>query len=112
MFFHVKHAAQFKSALKNFIPTHITSTATLISHPIRQPHAFVNLAFSSTGLKALGVVGDLRDPYFSAGQFADAESLGDNLDRWASPFNGQTIHGVFVIGSDQVSKVRLCGGLN
>jgi len=52
----------------------ITSTAQLISPQFESPFA-VNLAFSSTGLSALGVTDDLGDSPFSNGQFADAAAL-------------------------------------
>ena len=55
VFFHVNDATQFKKSLQAYIPARITSCATLISSPDRQPLAFVNLAFSSTGLTALGI---------------------------------------------------------
>lgn len=108
VFFHVNNATQFKSALKTYVPARITSTATLISDPAQQPLAFVNLAFSSTGLQALGITDNLGDQQFSSGQFADAENLGDNLREWVPPFTGTNIHGVFLIGSDQVSPASTC----
>ena len=52
----------------------ITSTAQLISPEFDSPFA-INLAFSATGLSALGVTDDLRDSPFTRGQFADADAL-------------------------------------
>lgn len=52
----------------------ITSTAQLISPQFESPHS-INLAFSATGLKAIGVTEDLGDSSFAGGQFADASNL-------------------------------------
>nr|CDN40127.1 Dye-decolorizing peroxidase [Bjerkandera adusta] len=103
VFFHVNDATSFKTALKTYVPDHITSAQTLISDPSEQPLAFVNLAFSNTGLQALGVTDSLGDAQFPNGQFADASNLGDDLSQWVAPFTGTAIHGVFLIGSDQDS---------
>lgn len=106
VFFQINDADQFKNALKTYVPEHITSTATLISPPAQQPLAFVNVAFSNTGLRTLGITDNLGDPEFSTGMFADAQDLGDDLNQWAAPFTGTVIHGVFLIGTDQVSSVE------
>ena len=100
-FFHINNAPAFKVALKSYLPK-ITSTATLLSPPSSQPLAFVNVAFSQTGLTTLGITDNLGDSQFSSGQFADAENLGDDTSQWEAPFKGTNIHGVFLIGSDQV----------
>jgi hypothetical protein len=101
IFFHINNAAGFKSSLKNYI-SYITSTETLVSPPAQQPQAFVNLAFSQTGLTALGITDDLGDSQFTSGMFSDAPALGDDTSKWISPFTGTNIHGVAVLGSDQV----------
>jgi hypothetical protein len=103
IFFHINNAANFKAALKTYVPNTITSVATLISPPSAQPLAFVNVAFSQTGLSTLGITDNLGDTQFASGQFADAASLGDDTSKWESAFKGTDIHGVFLIGSDQVS---------
>ena len=100
-FFHIEDPTAFKTALGTYLP-HITSTATILSAPALQPLAFVNVAFSQTGLNALGITDNLGDSLFSAGQFADAPSLSDDMSQWEEPFKGTDIHGVFLIGSDQV----------
>ena len=100
-FFHIQDAVGFKSALNGDIPL-ITSVATLLSPPASQPLAFVNVAFSQSGLNTLGITDDLGDPFFTAGQFADADNLGDDTSQWETEFAGTNIHGVFLIGSDQV----------
>jgi hypothetical protein len=101
VFFEINNAAGFKSALRSYLPQ-ITSTATLIAPPAQQPLTYVNLAFSQTGLNTLGIKDSLNDDQFSAGQFADAASLGDDTSKWIAPFTGTSIHGVFILGSDQV----------
>ena len=105
-FFHINDAAAFKTALLSYVPDRITSTTVLLSPPSSQPLAFVNLAFSHTGLTTLGVTDDLGDPQFTGGQFADAPSFSDDTSQWEAPFAGTNIHGVFLIGSDQVSPQR------
>ena len=100
IFFQINNATDFKSALKTYLPQ-ITSTSTIISPPAQQPLTFVNLAFSHTGINTLGIPDNLQDPQFTAGMWADAESLGDDTSKWLSPFAGTSIHGVFVLGSDQ-----------
>lgn len=101
-FFHITDAASFKTALQSYIPQ-ITSTATLISPASAQPLAFVNIGFSQTGLTTLGITDNLGDAQFSSGQYADAENLEDDISLWETPFQGTNIHGVFLIGSDQVN---------
>jgi hypothetical protein len=70
----IDNSSSFKDKMQTQIAPLITSTAQLISPQFDSPYA-INLAFSATGLSALGVTGDLREPSFSAGQFADAENL-------------------------------------
>jgi hypothetical protein len=96
-FFTIKDAAAFKAAmLKNIIPL-VTSGAQLIAEPSQQPNAILNVAFSATGMKVLGVKDELQDPYFSAGQFVDANALGDaGTSGWHTGFKGAT-HGLFVL---------------
>nr|AZJ17935.1 dye-decolorizing peroxidase [Irpex lacteus] len=101
VFFHINDASRFKDVLKTYAPANITSVATLVSPAPLQPLAFVNVAFSRTGLSTLGVKDNLGDNAFNAGQFADAEGLGDDTGVWESAFKGTHIHGVFLIGSDQ-----------
>ncbi|KAJ3556947.1 hypothetical protein NM688_g1742 [Phlebia brevispora] len=99
-FFHINDALAFKSAMQSYIPN-ITSLATLVGDPSSQPLAFVNIAFSQSGLIKLGIHEDLGDAQFSEGQFADAAYLGDDISQWEAPFKGTNIHGVFLIGSNQ-----------
>ena len=79
----------------------ITSTAQLISPQFDSPFA-ANLAFSATGLNALGVTDNLGDRFFAGGQFADAAALVSALGQNRSetnaapgrPRNGQLGRGV------------------
>ncbi|PSR77990.1 hypothetical protein PHLCEN_2v7617 [Hermanssonia centrifuga] len=103
-FFHINDATSFKTALKSYVPT-ITSTATLLSPASSQPLAFVNIAFSSSGLKELGITDNLGDQQFSSGMYADATNLGDSLSNWKSTYAGTDIHGVFLMGTDQTSYI-------
>ena len=101
VFFEINDSTGFRTALRSYIPQ-ITSTATLISPASQQPLTFVNLAFSHTGLTELGILDDLLDPYFTAGMWSDASSLGDDTSQWLPAFTGTSIHGVFIMGSDEV----------
>ncbi|KAI0086049.1 peroxidase [Irpex rosettiformis] len=101
VFFHINNATAFKSVLKTYAATNITSISTLLSAPSAQPLAFVNLAFSQAGMTALGVTDDIGDSVFTAGQFSDASALGDDTSNWESAFQGTNIDGVFLIGSDE-----------
>ena len=106
VFFQVNNATEFKSVLKAYTPVNITSASLLVSPASSQPLSFVNVAFSNTGLSALGINEDLGDPSFASGQFSDAAALGDDTAVWESTFKGTDVHGVFLIGSDQVSFSR------
>jgi hypothetical protein len=103
VFFHINDAAAFKSVLNPYAAANITSIATLLPGAPEQPLAFVNVAFSQTGLSALGVTDSLGDSHFISGQFADASTLGDDTDNWEAAFKGTNIHGIFLIGSNQVN---------
>lgn len=99
-FFRITNATAFKKAMrKNVIPL-ITSAQTLVSPPPKQPSAFVNMAFSQSGLLALGITDNLGDSAFSNGQFADAANLQDSTSTWETVFKGTSIHGVALVGSD------------
>lgn len=100
VFFEIKNPTAFKIILRTLIVPFITSTARIIGPPNTQPLAALNVAFSQQGLNALGITDNLGDPIFSAGQFADAPNLGDDLNDWEAPFKGTNIHGVFLIASD------------
>ncbi|KAI0701297.1 peroxidase [Cytidiella melzeri] len=104
LFFQVNNATAFKSVLRTYAVANITSAAQLLAEPSSQPLTFVNVGFSQTGATALGVTDDLGDSFFSAGQFADAESLGDDTSIWEDVFKGTSIHGVFLLGSSEASS--------
>ena len=70
----IDNPTSFKNKIQTDIASLITSTAQLISPQFDSPHC-INLAFSATGLKAIGVTDDLRDSPFAGGQFADASNL-------------------------------------
>jgi hypothetical protein len=97
-FFKINQPKQFKAnMLKNIIPL-ITSGTQLVGDPSQQPDAILNIAFTATGMKALGVPDNLGDPYFSKGQFADADALGDpGTANWHEGFKGTKTHGVFIL---------------
>lgn len=101
-FFHVNNATGFKSALRDTIHPLVTSTTTILGPASQQPLAMVNIAFSHSGLTALGILDDLGDIVFPFGMTADASVLGDpGTVNWHPPFVGTGIHGVILIASDQ-----------
>lgn len=99
-FFKITNATAFKQTMRTMVVPLITSAATLISPPANQPSAYVNVAFSQSGLLALNITDNLGDQNFTSGQFADAASLKDDISKWQSQFKGTDIHGVFLVGSD------------
>jgi deferrochelatase/peroxidase EfeB len=105
-FFSITNAAAFKTALKSNVISLVTSAATLLSPSTSQPLAFLNMAFSQSGLTALGITDNLGDTQFAAGMYADAPSLGDVQSDFEAPFQGTSIHGVFLIGSNQTSYIN------
>ncbi|KAJ7676056.1 dye-decolorizing peroxidase precursor [Mycena polygramma] len=104
-FFGVNDAATFKSKLSSSILPLITSTTEILSVDT-QPVTAVNLAFSNTGLLALGVNDDLGDPDFTAGQFSETSTIGDNPSLWDPAFAGTSIHGVFLLASDTLDNIN------
>lgn len=113
-FFKINDVATFKKQLRTNVIPLVTSTRTIISPAASQPLAFLNIAFSQSGLRTLGINDDLGDPNFEAGQWAEAQTgLGDDISGWESVWQGTNIHGVFLIGSDQQSFVNnLLGNIN
>jgi len=105
-FFKINNPAVFKKVLKNKIHELITSVTTIVGPVEQQPNTFLNVAFTATGLHTLGIKDDLNDPYFSAGQYADAKALGDNLNWWEPNLKGTSTHGVFLLSSDDYSYVN------
>ncbi|KAJ7465137.1 dye-decolorizing peroxidase precursor [Mycena latifolia] len=101
-FFGVNDAATFKTKLASDIVPLITTTREILSVDT-QPVTAVNLAFSSTGLIAAGELGDTD---FVAGQFSEAETIGDNPSLWDPAFAGTSIHGVFLLASDTVDNIN------
>ena len=104
-FFRINEAALFKAALRNNVISLVTSAAQIISPPAQQPLAFLNIAFSHTGLAALGILDTLGDPMFTRGQWADAPNLNDDTSKWEDVWKDGSIHGVFLIGSDDQSNI-------
>lgn len=107
-FYKIEHPDSFKRVLRSKkILSLITSAATLIGPAEYQPLAYLNLAFSQRGLKALGIKDDLGDKFFAKGQRADAASLGDNFADWESAWTTEDgVDGVFLIGSDEHRHVQ------
>lgn len=106
-FFSIEHPPAFKSHLLSTVLPLITPTTSVLpstSSNQPQPAAMLNIAFSASGLTQLNIHDDLNDEFFAKGQFADAEALGDVLEKWEEAFKGTGIHGVFLVASD----VREC----
>ncbi|KAL0575177.1 dye-decolorizing heme-containing peroxidase [Marasmius crinis-equi] len=104
-FFNITDVATFKSKLKTDIHNRITSTTQLLD-VATQPITAVNIAFSQSGLNALGVTDNLQDSNFGGGQFKDARLLGDpGTGNWVPGFSGTGIHGVILLASDTQSNI-------
>jgi hypothetical protein len=105
VFFTITDATTFKGELASDVIELITPTTSVLPGA-SQPDAMLNLAFSQSGLTALGNQDDLGDSFFKNGQFADAVDLGDVTSNWDEEFAGTTIHGVFLIASDNHVSVK------
>lgn len=105
-FFKINDATAFKTALRTNVVSLVTSTRTIISPPSSQPLAMLNIAFSQSGLTTLGITDNLGDSAFAAGQWADATNLKDDTSTWQDPWKGTSIHGVFLIASDQQTYIN------
>ncbi|EJD38892.1 DyP-type peroxidase [Auricularia subglabra TFB-10046 SS5] len=106
-FFSIQNPKKFKVVLHTLIAPFLTSTKQLMN-VTNQPIVALNLAFSQSGLTALGITDNLGDPEFTAGQFADAEFLGDpGTGNWKPAFRGTKIHGVFLMASDKQPFIDL-----
>ena len=106
-FFKINNAIAFKNKLRSNIVPRITSTTDLLTSP--QPQVMLNIAFSRTGLNALGQTTPFENPSFDGGMFADVGDLGDAnvATNWISAFQGTNVHGVFLIASVSISfKVK------
>ncbi|KAJ7512546.1 fungal peroxidase [Mycena galericulata] len=105
-FFSIANATDFKAKLASDILPLITTTTQLLNVST-QPVTALNIAFSQTGLTALGVTESLGDAAFAGGQFADLSNLGDpGSTDWVPQFAGTTIHGVILFASDTVDNIN------
>ncbi|KAL0066368.1 dye-decolorizing heme-containing peroxidase [Marasmius tenuissimus] len=104
-FFGITDVAAFKSKLGTDIHGRITSTTKLLDKTT-QPDTAVNIAFSQSGLTALGINDNLQDRNFRSGQLSDAGVLGDpGTGNWVSGFVGTRVHGVILLASDTLSNI-------
>ncbi|KAJ7089327.1 hypothetical protein B0H15DRAFT_780120 [Mycena belliarum] len=105
-FFSIADARAFKRKLKTDILPLITTTTQLLNVSA-QPTTALNIAFSQTGLRALGNQDSLDDTAFSNGQAADNGTLGDpGTKNWVPQFVGTKIHGVILLASDTVDNIN------
>jgi len=105
VFFHINNGVAFKKSLKTLAPQ-ITTTTQLLQVST-QPITAINVAFSSTGLAALGVTDTLNDSLYTSGQFADAFNLSDTgTTNWVPAFKGTFVHGVFLLASDTLGSIN------
>ena len=105
-FFDIANVKNFKAKLKSVILPLLTSTTQLLDNST-QPVTALNIAFSQTGLTALGITDDLNDFLFTQGQFANAANLSDpGTGNWVPQFKGTNIHGVILLASDTVDNLN------
>ncbi|KAJ6563614.1 fungal peroxidase [Mycena vulgaris] len=93
-FFSIADATDFKSKLASDILPLITTTTQLLDVST-QPVTALNIAFSQTGLTALGVTDSLGDTVFAGGS-----------TNWVPEFAGTGIHGVLLFASDTEANVN------
>ena len=103
LFFGINNAISFKNKVRSNVVPRITSTTDLLTSP--QPQVMLNIAFSRTGLNALGQATSFQEPAFDGGMFTDVGDLGvaNVATNWISAFQGTNIHGVFLIASVSIS---------
>ncbi|KAJ7698687.1 hypothetical protein B0H17DRAFT_1050407 [Mycena rosella] len=105
-FFSIVNPTTFKQKLKSNILPLITTTTQLLNVSA-QPTTALNIAFSQTGLLALGIKDSLGDTAFAGGQAADNGTLGDpGTKNWVPQFVGTSIHGVILLASDSVDNIN------
>ncbi|KAJ7698711.1 hypothetical protein B0H17DRAFT_1050506 [Mycena rosella] len=105
-FFSIVNPTTFKQKLKSNILPLITTTTQLLDVST-QPTTALNIAFSQTGLLALGIKDSLGDTAFAGGQAADSGTLGDpGTKNWVPQFVGTSIHGVILLASDSVNNIN------
>ncbi|EJD50483.1 DyP-type peroxidase [Auricularia subglabra TFB-10046 SS5] len=104
VFFGINDPATFKTHLANDIAPIVASSAQL-ANVSTQPLVALNIAFSQSGLTALGVTDNLGDAAFSAGQVNDINNLGETTDTWVPAFVGTSVHGVILLASDDQSLI-------
>jgi len=129
VFFDIANPTQFRQRLKSLIPLITTTTQALADQKAIQAQKAegynsllklvgTNIAFSQTGLHALGINDDLGDPIFTAGQLADASKnliedglsdpgvvTGSTTDPAWDPSFKQTIHGCILVTGDSMVTV-------
>ncbi|EJD48744.1 DyP-type peroxidase [Auricularia subglabra TFB-10046 SS5] len=103
-FFAINDPATFKSHLASDIAP-VVASVTQLSNVATQPLVALNIAFSSTGLVALGVGDDLGDAIFAAGQAKDATNFNESTASWVPQFAGTGIHGVILLASDTTDLI-------
>ena len=105
-FFGISDAAAFKHCLASDIQHRITSVLKILAVH-RQPITAVNIGFSASGLRTLGIdSATLNMGSFDAGQWKDASFLGDSGTNWRPEFAGTSIHGLFILQSDTIANIN------
>jgi Dyp-type peroxidase family len=124
VFFYITNPTHFRHSLQSLIPLITTTTQALADQDAIKDHkdkghtgliklVGTNIAFSQAGLYALGILDNLNDPIFAAGQLADASKnfaadgladpgivTGVHIDPAWDPVFKQVIHGCILITGD------------
>ncbi|EJD36462.1 DyP-type peroxidase [Auricularia subglabra TFB-10046 SS5] len=104
-FFAINDVSAFKTHLAADVAP-VVASVTQVSNINTQPLVAFNIAFSHSGLVALGVTDDLGDAIFRDGQAADAaNSFNESTASWIPQFVGTGIHGVILLASDATGLV-------
>nr|4W7M_A Chain A, Dye-decolorizing peroxidase [Auricularia auricula-judae]4W7M_B Chain B, Dye-decolorizing peroxidase [Auricularia auricula-judae] len=103
-FFAINDPATFKTHLASDIAP-VVASVTQLSNVATQPLVALNIAFSNTGLLALGVTDNLGDSLFANGQAKDATSFKESTSSWVPQFAGTGIHGVIILASDTTDLI-------
>lgn len=104
-FFQIQDPVSFRSRLQVFGPFVTSIAQALVTDGL--PPAFVNIAFSASGLKKMGVTQSIGDTFFDNGQFVDSASLGDpSTNNWIPAFQGNSIHGLLFVSAGSALEAQ------
>lgn len=114
-FFRITKPADFRARLVKLVPFIATAEHVIEGRKKIKQHkqhfgglfaaAYLNIAFSSRGLKKLDITENIHDDDFTKGQLDDAKNLGDDTDTWEEGFKGSSVDGVLILAGDSAVSI-------